>query len=236
MLDKWEQALEDITEADRIKFNRLVLENDELQRKLSELTLDFGFPLATLQDAICWISQQVEQAKTILKPGERMYYGPPRDDISPEENRHTEIGRLTEEINELMRKYSIPFKWWTYLFYRVILAENSKSGPRFNGGFPTVRFDMATGKQTFTGIEDVDINNPLVVDFINRIKRSNLKRDEVPRPLPTGNRNELDWRPVQEWFLCHSEMTKKEKYTFIGEKLGYSPGYVKKKLSEFDGR
>lgn len=223
-MDAWRE-LEEKAEGERLKYCRLIVDNRQLQRELRQLRLKYGFPLSDMQAALNWIDQQGENA---VKGGKSVYYGP---GYGPPDNRHTELGRLSDAINALMLNYDIPKKWWRNLFYSVLLADNFKSGPDISMGFPKVRIDMETGRHVLE-VTDTLVNNPIVNDFIIYTQQINLRKEKIPLPIETGTRNKLDWQPVKEWFLSHPEIPKEQRYKLIADKLDYTPSYVKKKLAE----
>jgi len=212
--DKDWKRLFGIGDADRSEFQRLFKENKELRLELLDLRTRHGIVYEDFYEWLRWLENlNLEQ-----------------------------LGKLSEDIKSLMKKYRIDDKWsgkfWREVWnVKKLRGKQIKSRPGYEtgGGFPKVRVkaDVKEGKNISVSelviTPEVDIENPLVIEFIKTWQRH--YRDPPPKPqrIPGNSKGKIDWRPVVEWLLRHPDVTQDE----AAHLLGYHPTYFRKKLSEF---
>lgn len=194
------KRLENIAAADESEWERLVGKNKELQDEFRTIRAHFGFPLPTIDAATAWICADRQRC-----------------------------AGLEQEVNALAKKYAIPERWFTALFYLAVLGW--PLGLFFRMGFPTgeITFDHSILENRWIVDNTVDLQNPIVQDFMQHPPE--LNGDICPQPQPSkDNSRKLDWRPVWEWSKRHPSVTRNR----IAKMLSRNPVAVRRKLEELD--
>jgi len=198
------RRLRNIAEAERSEWRRTVVENPEFVAGIQQLRQSLGLPVAGYVAFLRWL-----------------------DSAGPEIRE-----QLNKSIEELMEKHQVRKEWAEAIWNRVIGGDDFPlGGPRFRSGLPSTRM-WHDGDRFIHEIvigEYVDLENPLVQDYIQQLR--DVIRSTPPDPQPSKNNpRKRDWTPVWQWWKQHPDVTVNE----LARMLNYSREYVSRKLSEVE--
>jgi hypothetical protein len=185
------------------EWQRTVVENPEFVAAIQQLRQSLGLPVSGFVAFVRWL-----------------------DNTDPEVRQ-----QLRKAIEELIQKHNVRKEWAEAIWNRVIGGDDFPLGPRLSTGLPWVRgwHDGERFRDELVIDEDVDLENPIVQDYIKQLR--DAIRSTPPMPQPSkDNPRKLDWIPVWEWSKRHPDVEVNE----LARMLGYRREYLSRKLSEVE--
>jgi len=209
MDSKYNDILQNLTDANTDEWQRLVEENPELLAALEDIQRKHSLPLPmptkpgdTIAGAAQW-GEWLERCQTWPKehPSEKLC--------------------ILESILTLAERFRISEKLYIALFFVVVMGV-CEPAPEFALG-------QAWGA-LFTDGSDLYIRTGHPY-FRKAAIELMLRNDPPPRPQHAkDNRRKLDWRPLHEWHMRHPVVT----ITEVARVLNYNAVTVRRKLAELD--
>lgn len=231
----WER-LNQIFLANRQEWQRLVMENEQLQAALRRLRRRYGLPLPTHNASAFYSEQQQQRENRLNEEIER---------FKAQYGEGAVIGRTFKsgplpfvgDLQEIAKLYRLDWRKWGRNLEQLALFGNQAYlgfSMGYGGRFNTYRDESGEWKEEIIITPDMDITNPVVYDAIVRDQRAAIMRtDPIPKPTEIPGKREKDWRPVWEWCKRHPGISDTEVATI----LGYDRSYLSRKLNELnDGK
>ena len=191
-MDRDSKELEQIAEANRREWQRLVEDNRQLQSELYGLRQKYNCPKDE-RGLTEWF------ARLGLLRAEQ----------------------FQQAVETLQRKHRIPARWCGD-FLQYAACSKPLHGPSISLGFPLGRYSLdKDGRPRSEIIIDAEtaVNNRIVQDYIRQMHRTGTVRPPQPRSL--NRHGQLDWQPVWEWHRQHPDVTLKEIAEMLGYSYGY---------------
>lgn len=185
--DKDAEELDEIERAQRLQWERLVLDNQELLRALGHVRAKHRLSMTTLSQVTAWAAKH-----------------------------YKEFCEICSEVDALALQHGVPQHWRHNLLYFALSGSFDTVGISFPVGYPGMEWTRRPSGEIVQKVilsPYGDVRNPYISSVI---RDSQLQADPPPQPLEIGPRGKLDWMPVYEWHLRHPKVKYRELAELLG--------------------